>query len=88
MCLVEALQMHVPCVSFDVKIGPSEIITDHKNGILIYPFEWEYMIRVINHPIDNPDMLEELEANTMIGFERYQDDFIIEKWKNVLNELV
>lgn len=87
MCLVEALQMRVPCISFDVKIGPSEIITRDQNGILIPPFECEQMIQEIDNLIDNPDRLEELSANTMIGFERYQDEYIIEKWKTVLNKL-
>lgn len=87
MCLVEALQMRVPCVSFDIKIGPSEIITRNQNGILIPPFECEQMIQEIDNLIDNPDRLEELSANTMIGFERYQDEYIIEKWKTVLNKL-
>lgn len=87
MCLVEALQMHVPCVSFDVKIGPSEIIADHQNGILVPAFECEQMIQEIDKLIDNPDKLEEMSANTMIGFERYQAESIKEKWKKVLNEL-
>ena len=87
MCLVEALQMHVPCISFDVKIGPSEIITDKQNGILIPPFECEQMIQEIDDLIENPDRLEELSANTMIGFERYQDEYIIKKWKSVLKQL-
>lgn len=87
MCLVEALQMKVPCISFDVKIGPSEIITRDQNGILIPPFECEQMIQEIDNLIDNPDRLEELSVNTMIGFERYQDVYIKEKWKTVLNKL-
>ena len=87
MCLVEALQMHVPCVSFDIKIGPSEVINHNQNGILISPFEVEEMIEEINHLIENPDRLEELATNTMIGFERYQDAYIVEHWKNILNEL-
>ena len=88
MCLVEALQMHVPCVSFDIKIGPSEIITNQQNGILIPPFECEQMIQEIDNLIENPDKLKELSENTMIGFERYQDEYIKEKWKTVLNKLL
>lgn len=87
MCLVEAMQMQVPCVSFDIKIGPSEIITNHQNGILIPPFECEQMIREINNLIENPDRLKKLSANTMVGFERYQDEYIKEKWKKILNKL-
>ena len=87
MCLVEALQMKVPCISFDIKVGPSEIISDGKNGILIPPFDCEKMIKEIDNLIENPDRLEELTANTMIGFERYEDGYIKEKWKSVFNEL-
>lgn len=87
MCLLEAMQMNVPCVSFDIKIGPSEIITNDKNGILIPPFECEQMVQEIDHLIENSERLEEMSANTMIGFERYQDAYIKEKWKSVLNKL-
>lgn len=87
MCLVEALQMQVPCVSFDVKIGPSEIIADGQNGILIPPFACEQMVREINSLIENPGRLERMAENTTIGFERYQDAYIIEKWKNILDNL-
>ena len=87
MCLVEALQMQVPCVSFDVKIGPSEIIADGQNGILIPPFACEQMVREINSLIENPGRLERMDENTTIGFERYQDAYIIEKWKNILDNL-
>ena len=87
MCLVEALQMKLPCVSFDIKIGPSEIIDNHQNGILILPFECEHMIREINNLIDNPDKLVELSSNTMVRFERYQDENIQEMWKNIFDKV-
>lgn len=87
MCLVEALQMEVPCVCFNVKVGPSEIISDGQNGILISPFDCEKMTCEINNLIENPSRLEEMSANTLIGFERFSDKNIIENWKSVLNEL-
>lgn len=88
MCLVEALQMKVPCVCFDVKVGPSEIISNQQNGILISPFDCERMIEEIDSLIENPNRLEKFSDNTMIGFERYNAEHIIEKWKIILNELV
>lgn len=87
MCLVEALKMKVPCVSFDVKVGPSEIISNRQNGILIPPFDCEKMVEVINGLIETPEMLEELSANTTIGLERFDENRIIEAWKSVLNKL-
>ena len=87
MCLVEALQMKVPCISFDVKVGPSEIIRDGQNGLLIPPCDCEEMARQICDLIENPDRLAALTANTSVGFERYSDETIIEKWKSVFYEV-
>lgn len=87
MCLVEALKMKVPCVSFDVKVGPSEIISNRRNGILIPPFDCKKMVEVINSLIETPEMLEELSANTMIGLERFDENRIIDAWKRILNKL-
>ena len=87
MCLVEALQMKVPCVSFDVKIGPSEIISDRQNGILISPFDYEKMAEEIDNLIENPELLEELTANTEVGLDRFGENDIIGKWKAVFDGL-
>lgn len=87
MCLVEALQMKLPCVSFDVRIGPSEIISDGQNGILISPFDCEKMIEEIDNLIDNQSKLEEMSAKTETGLERFGERQITEKWKSVFSEL-
>ena len=87
MCLVEALQMKVPCVSFDVKVGPSEIISNGHNGVLIPPFDCEKMADEIFRLIENPGILDEMSANTMIGFERFEEEQILTNWKSVLNAL-
>lgn len=88
MCLVEAMQMQVPCISFDIKIGPSEIITQNKNGVLIPPFAWKLMVRQIDDLLDHPQKLEEMKANTMLGFERFQDETIIRQWNGILDKIV
>ena len=87
MCLVEALQMKVPCISFDVKVGPSKIISNRQNGILIPPFDYEKMVQEIGYLIENPDVLERMSENTFLGLERFSEKHIIENWKSVLNEL-
>ena len=87
MCLVEALQMQVPSVSFDVKVGPSEIISNGQNGILIPPFDCEKMTCEIDNLIESPNILKEMSENALIGFERFSESKIIENWKNVLNKL-
>lgn len=87
MCLVEALQMEVPCVSFDIKIGPSEIIADEQNGVLIPPYECEQMIEEIHNLIGNPERLDEFRNKTTLGLERYQEETIKKRWMNLLEQL-
>ena len=87
MCLVEALQMHVPCISFDIQTGPSEIITDKKNGYLISPFDCHAMIKAINTLIENPELLNQMKDNTMLGFEKYQEKTIVNQWKQIIDGL-
>ena len=87
MCLVEALQMQVPCISFDVKVGPSKIISNGQNGRLIPPFDCEKMVEEIDALIENPDLLEQMSEETLLGFERFSDSRILENWKSVLNAL-
>lgn len=87
MCLIEAMQMKVPCVSFDIKIGPSEIIQDNKNGILVSPFNNKKMIEEINQLLCNENKLQKMSENTRLYFERFKIETIIEKWKNVFEKV-
>lgn len=43
MVLLEALELGLPMVSFDIETGPNEIIEDGRNGYLIPPYDLEQM---------------------------------------------
>lgn len=43
LVLLEALELGLPMVSFDIETGPNEIIEDGKNGYLIPPYDLEQM---------------------------------------------
>ena len=64
--------MHVPCVSFDVKIGPSEIISNGENGILIAPFDCASMAEKIDALLKNRELLQKMAENTLMDFERFK----------------
>lgn len=87
LCLIEAMQMNVPCVSFDVKTGPSDIIENNVNGILISSFEIEKMIKEINALLKNKCRLQNMSKNTRDNFERFEMENIIKKWKNIFERL-
>lgn len=87
MCLIEAMQMKVPCVSFDIKIGPSEIIEDKVNGVLVSPFNIKNMIEEINSLLDDKNSLQEMSESTMLHFERFKKEAIIKRWDKVFRRL-
>ena len=87
LCLIEAMQMNVPCVSFDVKTGPSDIIENNVNGILISSFEIEKMIKEINALLKDKCRLQSMSKNTRDNFERFKMENIIKKWKNIFERL-
>lgn len=43
LVLLEALELGLPMVSFDIETGPNEIIEDGRNGYLIPPYDLEQM---------------------------------------------
>ncbi len=57
--LIEALACSCPCIAFDCKTGPNEIINDGENGLLI---EAEN-VPALTAAIDRLDQDEELQAN-------------------------
>lgn len=88
MCLVEALKMRVPCVSFDIKIGPSEIIADGINGILIASFDHQEMINAICELLEDSVKRDQMAERTQIDFERFEDHKIVAQWKHVFEEVL
>ena len=87
LCLIEAMQMKVPCVSFDIKTGPSDIIENSVNGILISSFEIEKMIKEVNALLKDKCRLQNMAENTRVNFERFEMENIIKKWKNIFERL-
>ena len=52
LSMVEARGMKVPCVSFDVKMGPHELIHHEVDGYLVPPFDCEDMVEKIKNLIN------------------------------------
>lgn len=87
LCLIEAMQMKVPCVSFDIKTGPSDIIENGVNGILIPAFEIKEMIWEVNYLLSNQNRLEKLSENTKNHLEQFQRGIIVKKWEEIFQRV-
>ena len=51
--MLEAREMKVPCISFDVKMGPRELIHNEVDGYLVKAFDCDEMIQKIELLINN-----------------------------------
>ncbi len=84
MVLVESLAVGTPVISFNCPTGPSEIIQNRINGILVENQNKEALIKAMNELIDSQSFLENLEANAKKSVEKYSKKAFINQWKKML----
>ncbi len=87
MCLLEAKNHELPCISFDIPTGPSEIIEDGVNGFLISPFDCEKMVDKISVLVENEELLNSFSVNAKKDIEKFQMESIMKRWNRVLDSL-
>lgn len=84
MVLLEARSWGLPMISFDIMTGPSDIITDKKNGYLIDSYNIEKMTLKIEKLISNKALRESFSAKTQEGIEKFELSWILRRWKKVI----
>lgn len=87
LVLIEAMSCGLPCVAFNCKFGPSDIIRNGIDGLLVHEGDVQdladKMMWMINH---NNDCLE-FGRNARIMVKRYCIDVIMPKWKELFESL-
>lgn len=85
--MLEAREMKVPCVAFNVKMGPRELIHDGNDGYLVKPFDCDEMARKIEELINDPNLRERFAENAFLCMEEFKINRIVQQWKDVFNSL-
>jgi|26BtaG_2_1085354.scaffolds.fasta_scaffold01337_8 glycosyltransferase involved in cell wall biosynthesis len=83
--MVEALACGTPVVSTKTKYGPTDIITDGKDGFLVNN-EKEF-IEKVSYLLNNPDIAYEMGRNGIASSSRFSSNQIINKWMSLFSEL-
>lgn len=83
LVLCEAMNFGVPCIAFDVDVGPREIIQDGKNGFLIENRNVDLMIERLDELLYNISLRRFLGLNSYNVAKNYYSENIINKWKNI-----
>jgi glycosyltransferase involved in cell wall biosynthesis len=93
MVLLEARQFHLPAVSFDVRTGPSEIIRDGLDGVLI-PLTGDKdaedlaMADAIAGLLTDEDRYRSFEAHAGERREDFEPAQILDKWEELLETIL
>lgn len=87
LSMLEARSMKVPCVSFDVKMGPREVIHNGEDGYLIPAFDCDEMAEKIELLINEPELRSQMAEKAV----SYMDDFrlgsIVKQWNEIFASL-
>lgn len=84
LVLCEAMNYGVPCVAFDVDVGPREIIQNGKNGFLIEDRNIDLMIKKIDGLLSNNDIRKKMGIDAKKKASQYYPDKILDKWVYIL----
>ena len=83
--IAEALSCGTPVVSIKTKYGPTDIITDGKDGFLVNN-EKEF-IEKVSYLLNNPDIACKMGENGTTSSSRFMANEIINKWISLFDEL-
>jgi N-acetylgalactosamine-N,N'-diacetylbacillosaminyl-diphospho-undecaprenol 4-alpha-N-acetylgalactosaminyltransferase len=82
--LVESLACETPVVAFDCPSGPSEIIIDKKNGLLIENQNIEKLTEGINLFIEDEKLYEYCKKNTLESIQHFSLENIGKQWLDLM----
>ena len=83
LVLCEAMNYGLPCVAFDVDVGPREIIQEGKNGFLIKNRNVDLMIKRLDDLLYSNSLRSSLGMNSYNAVKKYYSKNIINEWKNI-----
>lgn len=84
LVLCEAMSCGLPCIAFDCYCGPSEIITDGEDGLLVKKVgDISGMVSAICWMIEHPEEREKMSKNAIKNIQRFNIDLIMERWQKM-----
>lgn len=85
MVLIEAQLCKLPIIALQAD-GPEEIISPNINGIIIPKGSDKELIVAIKKMISDENQRNQMSKKTMINFNKYSKEYILNKWRNLIDE--
>lgn len=86
--LSEAMANGMACVSFDIVTGPSEIINDGLDGIIVEDQNVEELADGLARLMNNPDLRYSLGSYAITNICRFKCDTVVDKWEKLFSSIV
>lgn len=87
MVLLEALSQGMACISFDCTTGPSDIINNMENGLLIEDQNIEKMQQGLYNLINSEELRNKLANHGLKTIGKYEIEAVTERYEILLNRL-
>lgn len=88
MVLIEAMACGIPCISFDCPHGPSYIIKDGEDGILVENGNVEKLADAISSLIMDKERRIAMGKAAKRNIARYSQENVMQQWENLFNKLI
>lgn len=88
LVLVEAMSCGLPCVSFDCPYGPSDIIDDGQNGILVDNGNVKQLAEKMEVLINDVHLRETMGLKAREKAAQYQKEKIMHRWDELFKSIV
>ena len=82
--LIEAMSFGCPCIAMDCEFGPSEIIIDEVNGILIERNNFDELIIQVDYLLANHAQRELMSLNAKLINDTNSVENITSKWEHLI----
>jgi len=87
MVLIEAMACGVPCIAFDCPSGPSDIITQGQDGLLIQNGNNTAFVEGLTHLIEYETMRKQMGLAAKQNAQRYLPENIVKQWDELFKSL-
>lgn len=84
MTLIEAQSFGLPIISYDIKTGPKDVISDNQDGYLIEDNNQEQFTEKFLELANDRDKIEKFSKEAYVNSNRFKLDEIIKKWQKIL----
>ncbi len=82
--LLESLACETPVVTFDCNSGPSEIIIDKENGLLVEDQNQEKLIEAMNEMVLNEKLYYHCKSNAKVSVQKFSVENIGLQWLELM----